>query len=87
MSHSPSLWVNAGSLSVFSRAGHVMLVVIFARLTESEWRGYKQKHNDYKNFGRCPNEMWALFPWALARISRGTLSTIEAHKTKRSRYV
>jgi len=27
-----------------------MLVVIFARLAESEWRGYKQKHNDYKKF-------------------------------------
>ena len=27
-----------------------MLVVIFARLAESEWRGCKQKHNDYKKF-------------------------------------
>lgn len=43
-----------------------MLVVIFARLAEAEWRGYKQKHNDYKKIlaaaqmrcGLCFHGLW-----------------------------
>ena len=50
-----------------------MLVVIFARLAEAEWRGYKQKHNDYKKF------------WPLPKLDVGFVSMGSgAHKQRNS---
>ncbi len=61
-----------------------MLVVIFARLTGVRVAGYKQKHNDYKSTAAVRRDVGFDLTWALARIKQRSLSTIEAHKTKRA---